>query len=142
MKQIRAYETWEVDLAIQSLHTSQSSSILSAFETSQLSLLKARNDSLLTHQILTWKLKRRVDWINEGDANTKFFDSYASSRRNSKSIWGLQNHFGERIEDDAQLKHLSVSHFSELYSDGGLTNIEDQLKVVRLFPFMVLEEEK
>ena len=46
------------------------------------------------------------------------------------------------IEDDVQLKELGVSHFSELFSDDGLTNIEDQLKVVRPFPTMVSDEEK
>ena len=61
---------------------------------------------------------------------------------NSKSIWGLQNQFGEMIKDDTQLKHLSVSHFTELFSDDGLTTIEDQLKFVRLFLSLVLEEEK
>ena len=77
-----------------------------------------------------------------GDANTKFFHSYASARRNSKSIWGLQNHIGELIEDEAQLKLLGVSHFLSLFSDDGQTNIDDQLKVIRLFPSFVLEEEK
>ena len=63
-------------------------------------------------------------------------------RRNSKSIWGLQNQMGELIEDEAQLKLLGVSHFFELFSDDGLTNIDDQLKVIRLFPSFVLEDEK
>ena len=96
----------------------------------------------MTHQILTWKLKSRNDWLNEGDANTKFFISFASAQRASKSIWGLCNQLGEMIEDDIQLKDLGVAHFSELFSDDGLTNIEDQLKVVRIFPTMVSDEEK
>ena len=104
--------------------------------------MKARKDSLLAYQILTWKLKSRVDWLSEGDANTKNFHTYASARRTSKSIWGLQNQLGELVEDDAQLKRLGVSHFTKLFFDDGLTNIEDQLKVVRIFPSMVSDEEK
>ena len=46
------------------------------------------------------------------------------------------------IEDEAQLKKLGVTHFIDLLSDDGLTNIEDQLKVVRIFPSMVSDEEK
>ena len=45
-------------------------------------------------------------------------------------------------EDDAQLKTLGVEHFSNLFSDDGLTNIEDQLKFIRIYPTMVMEEDK
>ena len=89
---------------------------------------------MLSHQILTWKLKSRVDWIQEGDANTKFFHSFTSAKRNHKAIWSLQNPSRENIEDDANLKVLGVQHFSELFSDDGKTNIEAQLKVISLFP--------
>ena len=46
------------------------------------------------------------------------------------------------IEIDSQLKTLGVAHFSDLFSDDGLTNIEDQLKVVRLYPTMVSDDDK
>ena len=88
MKQSKAKAILEVDQDINSL-VSQASGILSVFESSQLSSLKAKKDSLLTQQIPTWKLKSRIDWLKEGDANTKFFHSFASARRVSKSIWGL-----------------------------------------------------
>ena len=89
MKQTKAKETLEVDLDINTLLASQDYGILYVYESSLLSCLKAQKDSLLTHQILTWKLKSRIDWLNEGDENTKFFHSFASARRASKSIWGL-----------------------------------------------------
>ena len=52
------------------------------------------------------------------------------------------NHHGELIEDETQLKHLGVSHFFDLFTHDGATNIEDQLKVISLFPSFVLDEEK
>ena len=70
---LRTKELAEIDLAIGSLLTSQPSGILSDADTQSLVVLKRRKDSLLAHLILTWKLKSRVDWIQEGDANTKFF---------------------------------------------------------------------
>ena len=91
MNRTKAKETLEVDRDINTLITSQASGILYVHESSQLSSLKDKKYSLLTHQILTWKLKIRIDWLNEGDANTKFFHSFASTRRASKSIWGLHN---------------------------------------------------
>ena len=87
----RTKEAGEIDSAILDLLSTQPSGIFFAEGTSQLSILKSRKESILTQQILTWKLKSRVDWINEGDANTKFFHSYASTRRNSKTIWALKD---------------------------------------------------
>ena len=49
MKQIIDSETRDMDLSIQSLLSINSSGILYVHETTQLSLLKARKDSLLNH---------------------------------------------------------------------------------------------
>ena len=74
--------------------------------------------------------------------NTKFFHSYAFARRNSKSIWALQDQGGNMIEEEAQLKQMGSRHFVELFKDDGSTNIEDQLKVIQLFHTFVQEEER
>ena len=94
---LRTKELAEIDIAIVALLSSHPSGILSDVDTQSLVVLKSRKDSLLAHHILTWKLKSRVDWIQEGDANTKFFHSHASDRRNLKSIWALNNKFGEPL---------------------------------------------
>ena len=60
---LRAKEISEIDLAILTLLLSHHSGIHTEEATSSLLLLKARKDSLLAHQILTWKLKSRVEWI-------------------------------------------------------------------------------
>ena len=135
-------ETKEIGFAILDLLTSQSLGILTIEESTLLSHLRARKESLLAHQILTWKLKSRVDWIQEGDANTKFFHSFSLARRNAKSIWDLKDRNGDLIEDDTKLKALGVQHFSDLFSNDGKTNIEAQLNVIRLFPSFVQEEDK
>ena len=72
----------------------------------------------------------------------KFFHSFATDRRNSKSIWALNSRSGETIEDDSKLHTLGVQHFPELFSDDGKTNIEAQLNVIRLYPSFVQEEDK
>ena len=58
---LRTKEINEVDHAIHILLTSHPSGILSLEASSSLTLLKSRKDSLLSHMILTWKLKSRVD---------------------------------------------------------------------------------
>ena len=83
---IRNRELIGIDLQIQALLSLQTFGILSISNSLQLSALKTKKDSLLAHEVLTWKLKSRVLWINEGDANTKFFHNFSSTRRNSKDI--------------------------------------------------------
>ena len=111
--------------------------ILTDCEAAQLSHLKCRKENLLAHQVLTWKLKSRANWINEGDSNTNLFHCYASARRNSKYIWALLNQVGDMVEEDSHLKQLGVQHFSEIFKDNGSSNILDQLKVIILFTSFV-----
>ena len=59
-----------------------------------------------------------------------------------KYIWGLQNQHGTLIEGEAQLKLMGASHFTNIFTDDGSTNIENQLKVIRIFPSYVTEEGK
>ena len=46
------------------------------------------------------------------------------------------------VEEEAQLILMGAQHFSDLFTDEGNTNIVDQLKVIRLFPTFVQEEER
>ena len=45
------------------------------------------------------------------------------------------------IEDDKGLKALGVRYFSKIFKDDGHTNIEAQLKVIRLFPSFLQHHE-
>ena len=87
------------------------------------------------------RLKSRVLWINEGDANTKFFHTYASTRRNSKAIWSLTNKNGYLVSEDAPLKQLGKQHFCDLFKDDRTSNITHQLKVIKLFPTLTEKED-
>ena len=92
--------------------------------------------------MLTVKLKSRALWICEGDANTKKIHSYSSARRNSKTIWSLNDNEGNLISTEEALKQLGEQIFADLLKDDGKTNIVDQLKVIGLFPSYVQETEK
>ena len=65
--------------------------------------------------------------------------SFASARRNSKTIWALNDNEGNLITTDATLKKQGKQHFADLFKDDGKTNIVDQLKVIGLFPSFVQE---
>ena len=69
----------DLDKEIHSLLTSCPSGVLSEDEAMSLSFLKGNKEKLLVHEVLTWKLKSIIIWIELGDANTKFFHSFASA---------------------------------------------------------------
>ena len=91
----------------------------------------------MAYEVLTWKLKSRINWIEHGDSNTKFFHSFASVRRNFNATWALQNEDGVLVDEEIQLKCLGGNHFSEIFKDEGKANIGDQLKVIKLFPSLI-----
>ena len=103
--------------------------------------MKNKKENIIAHEVLSWKLKSRIDWIKHGDANTKFFHGVASARRNFNAIWALKNHEGVLVNDDAQLRYLRKYYLSSLLRDEGNNSISDQLKVIKLFPsFLSIEE--
>lgn len=50
-----------------------------------------------------WKLKSRVDWLNDGDANTKFFHLSTINRRRFNCITTIQDHGGNWITSPISL---------------------------------------
>ena len=53
--------------------------------------LQEKKSKYWAHEITTQRLKSRVLWLKEGDANMRFFHSFASARRNTNTIWSLND---------------------------------------------------
>ena len=88
----------------------EDSGLLSASNADKLKILQARKGKYWAHEITTQRLKSRVQWIKEGDANTSFFHSYASSRRNTNTTWSLNDKDGNPVSEDPALKMLGKQH--------------------------------
>ena len=73
-------------------------------------------------------------WIALGDANTKFFQQYASARRNVNAIWDLDDGDGNTLVDDLSLRKDGMKHFKQMFEDEGSVHIQENLKVLNLFP--------
>ena len=87
------------------------SGILSIENSRKLRILLDRQEKFWAHEVTTQRLKSRVLWIKEGDANTRFFHSYASARRNTNTIWSLLDEEGNLVAGDPALKRLGKQHF-------------------------------
>ena len=76
-----------------------------------------------------------------GDRNTKYFHKVASHNRIKKHIWKISRDDGEKVTDRHGIKSEAVQYFKRFYSTSTIPNIEEQFKLLDLFPIMVGEEE-
>ena len=86
--------------------------LLGSSEKHRLSVLKLELKKLLDHELRSAMLQSRLSWASLGDANTKFFHSVASARKNHNTIWGLHDERGILVEEDKELKALGFRFFS------------------------------
>ncbi|XP_040998143.1 uncharacterized protein LOC121244182 [Juglans microcarpa x Juglans regia] len=78
---------------------------------------KAREEvqKWLQRDELMWKQRSRVLWLREGDSNSKFFHSKASTRRRRNNIVQLQDDSGNWFKG-AETDRLITNYFSSLFS--------------------------
>lgn len=80
-------------------------------------LLNLEQSLILDYNILLkqeeefWKLKSRIDWLSEGDANFKFFHTTTLIRRRKNRIRTLQLEDNSWIEDQDQI----LAHIKQYY---------------------------
>lgn len=53
--------------------------------------IKNKINSMLMNEEIYWKQRSRIDWLREGDKNTKFFRFKASAGRRKNKIWGIED---------------------------------------------------
>lgn len=73
-------------------------------------------NKLLEQEEDTWYQRARVNWLQSGDKNTKFFHSYASSRRRKNLIIGVQGRDGTWETKENAIKEVFLKHFTDLFS--------------------------
>ncbi|OMO86355.1 reverse transcriptase [Corchorus capsularis] len=71
-----------------------------------------------------WALKSILNWILEGERNSRFFHVTTLIRRRFNKIMGLSNDNGDWISDPLDLQQLVLSYFKNLFST---TNIAEHL---------------
>ncbi|CAM8982176.1 unnamed protein product [Rhodiola kirilowii] len=69
----------------------------------------------LREEIL-WRQRSRVEWLREGDRNTRYFHAKATQRKKSNKISKLQNEEGTWISDERQLGGIIRDYFTNLFS--------------------------
>ena len=63
-----------------------------------------------------WRLKRRVQWLNEGDRNTRFFHAVTKNRVARNRLTSILNTNGEEIRGNTAIAEEAISYFKDLFS--------------------------
>lgn len=82
----------------------------------EISELKTNISELGKRNEVMWKQRARVDWLQEGDNNTKFFHSYASTRRRINRISRIKNDRDGWVEADSDIAAVAMEYFSTLFT--------------------------
>lgn len=73
-------------------------------------------DNILLDDENFWKQRSRADWLKEGDKNTKFFHSKASTRKEKNRIRGLEDENGSWIKDMEVVEKMFGEHFKKIFT--------------------------
>lgn len=80
--------------------------------------LDSRLHHLNDQQNIYWRQRAKQHWLLHGDMNTKFFHSYATTRKRKNAISKLRNMHGQWVEGDGLLS-LAVECFSDIFTSRG-----------------------
>jgi hypothetical protein len=58
-----------------------------------------------------------------------------------KHIWEIEKEDGSLVKDQQEIKNEAVQYYKRFYKASSTVNIEEQCKLIDLFPLMVAEEE-
>ncbi|KAL9668767.1 hypothetical protein QQ045_006307 [Rhodiola kirilowii] len=96
--------------------------------------LSAEIDEWLQREEILWQQRSRVNWLEEGDSNTKFFHAYATSRRKRNFINQLLKSDGTTCTDRSEIQNEIVSYFKHLYAadnQASVSEMTSKLQCVR-----------
>ena len=68
-----------------------------------------------------------MQWLSEGDANTKYFQKKASARKAKNTISSLERSDGTIYSDPQELADMTSAFYENLYTSEGCIGIEEVL---------------
>lgn len=93
-------------------------------------LIERQIDEMLIEEEIYWRRISRAVWLKEGDKNTKFFPSKASSGRRKNTIREIFNEKEQWIEETDEVGRLFYDYFDKLFTTAhpSQNQLEEALK--------------
>jgi mannosylglycoprotein endo-beta-mannosidase len=90
---------------------------------------------------ILWKQKSRVQWLREGECNTKFFHRTFIQRRHSNKITHLISDNGDTVHSHEDMENTLTGYFQNLLTEPRADRHEAIKKVTRHVPSLVTPEQ-
>ncbi|XP_038973168.1 uncharacterized protein LOC103699679 [Phoenix dactylifera] len=87
--------------------------------------LLVTHHSLLRQHEIFWRQKSRVQWVNEGDRNTRFFHRTTVIRRQRSMIHSLRDGSGRRVEGEPAVGQVLLDFFRARWTEDGGPGADD-----------------
>lgn len=72
--------------------------------------------SLLRQEELYWSQKAGLQWLRQGERNTRFFHTSVEARRRRNQIRQLKNESGQWCTNDHDLECIAIRFYNDLYT--------------------------
>jgi hypothetical protein len=82
---------------------------------SEVQSLRARMEEILLREEVMWLQRSRVDWLREGDRNTKKFHMKVARRAKKNRITRLCRDDGRATQQRKEMEYMTREFFKELY---------------------------
>jgi hypothetical protein len=90
---------------------------------------------------ILWKQKSRIQWLKEGERNTKFFHRTVVQRRHSNKITHLITDEGETLHSHVDLETNLINYFQNLLTEPIPDRQAAINKITRHIPSLVTQEQ-
>lgn len=90
---------------------------------------------------ILWRQKSRVQWLREGERNTKFFHKAMIQHRQRNKIFSIKNQEGQRILKHDEIEKVLVNHFKNLLNETQENRTEAITKMSKEIPKLVTREQ-
>jgi hypothetical protein len=88
------------------------------------------NDCLVElyhREVIMWRQRSCIEWLSQGDKNSKFFHQWASMRKRKNLIKALTMQDGTTTENKDELKEMTCDFYKNLYTSEGVTALHEVL---------------
>jgi len=98
---------------------------------SQIKSVEKDLSNILMQEEVWWAHIAKMQWLEHGDSNTKFFHFNANQRRKKNTIYAIQDNQGLTWNDEIHIHNTFISHFSDIFSTSNPINVPDAFDVIR-----------
>ncbi|XP_019151080.1 PREDICTED: uncharacterized protein LOC109147876 [Ipomoea nil] len=79
-----------------------------------------------------WQQKAHVQWVVDGERNTKYFQGLVREKRRKQIIHRIKNEEGVWVDDQEQIRELDVRFFEKLYTAKAVSSDQSVLNCLQV----------